>query len=94
MSLSKSCKFLAATDGRDKLYKFFHYGARFLSWFCLNTANNAQWAKYWSNIDSVMSDGRKYNPHPLNHKFDLDCVIFVLASCKKQHPILFHLRHL
>jgi len=59
MSLSKSCKFLAATDGRDKLYKFFHYGARFLSWFCLGSLHNPEWAQYWSNIDTVMSDGRK-----------------------------------
>jgi len=59
MSLSKSCKFLAATDGRDKLYKFFHYGARFLSWFCLSSLGHPQWAAYWSNIDVVMADGRK-----------------------------------
>merc|ERR1711879_1036373 len=83
MSLSKSCKFLAATDGRDKLYKFFHYGARFLSWFCLNTANNAQWAKYWSNIDSVMSDGRK-----LLRMFKFLSEIEKLGTIREARPML------
>lgn len=83
MSLSKSCKFLAATDGRDKLYKFFHYGARFLSWFCLNTANNAQWAKYWSNIDSVMSDGRK-----LLRLFKFLSEIEKLGTIREARPML------
>jgi len=59
MSLSKTTKYLATTDGRDKLYKFFHYGARFLSWFVANYLNNAPLAKYFSNIEVTMSDGRK-----------------------------------
>jgi len=59
MSTSKTSKYLATTDGRDKLYKFFHYGGRFMSWFAINYLGNPALGKYFANIDAIMSDGRK-----------------------------------
>eukprot|EP01087_Luapelamoeba_hula_P019705 TRINITY_DN656_c0_g1_i1.p1 TRINITY_DN656_c0_g1~~TRINITY_DN656_c0_g1_i1.p1 ORF type:complete len:226 (-),score=41.66 TRINITY_DN656_c0_g1_i1:107-784(-) len=53
------CKYLAFTDGRDKLYKFFHYGAKFLGWWFTVLMRNQVTGDYWYNIDRTISEGRK-----------------------------------
>jgi len=59
LSLAKTTKFLSYTDGRDKLYKFLHYGSKFLGWFFASFLKNQGQGEYFYNIDKTISDGRK-----------------------------------
>jgi len=59
LTLTRVSKFLSYTDGRDKLYKFAHYGAKFVGYVFATLLHNQQRGDYFYNIDKTVSDGRK-----------------------------------
>jgi len=52
-------KFLALTDGRDKLYKIVNYGAKFCACVCANYFPGSELVPYFHNIDVVVADARR-----------------------------------
>ncbi|KAL6079637.1 Glycosomal membrane protein [Balamuthia mandrillaris] len=59
MSLVQVNKFLALTEGRDKLYKFAQYGSRVVAWWFLTFSPQSTNVQRFERLDSVISDVRK-----------------------------------